>query len=98
MVFLTAALGVFLAIPMKRQMINQEQLPFPSGIAAAETAVDALGASGAVGDLDAYQERLEASSMLADLRHARNYRQVFKFGLFVGTPLSRSNTMAKAVM
>ena len=35
MVFLTAALGVFLAIPMKRQMINQEQLPFPSGIAAA---------------------------------------------------------------
>jgi uncharacterized oligopeptide transporter (OPT) family protein len=34
---LTAALGVFLAIPMKRQMINQEQLRFPSGIAAAET-------------------------------------------------------------
>jgi uncharacterized oligopeptide transporter (OPT) family protein len=28
---------VFLAIPMKRQMINQEQLPFPSGIAAATT-------------------------------------------------------------
>lgn len=36
-VFLTAALGVFLAIPMKRQMINIEQLQFPSGIAAAET-------------------------------------------------------------
>lgn len=34
---LTAALGVFLAIPMKRQMINYEQLKFPSGIAAAET-------------------------------------------------------------
>ncbi len=34
---LTGALGVFLAIPMKRQMINHEQLPFPSGIAAAET-------------------------------------------------------------
>jgi hypothetical protein len=33
----TAALGVFLAIPMKRQMINHEQLKFPSGIAAAET-------------------------------------------------------------
>lgn len=33
----TAALGVFLAIPMKRQMINREQLPFPSGIAAAQT-------------------------------------------------------------
>lgn len=33
----TAALGVFLAIPLKRQMVNQEQLRFPSGIAAAET-------------------------------------------------------------
>lgn len=36
-VFFVAILGVFLAIPMKRQMINNEQLPFPSGIAAAET-------------------------------------------------------------
>ncbi len=36
-VLFTAALGVFLAIPMKRQMINYEQLKFPSGIAAAET-------------------------------------------------------------
>jgi uncharacterized oligopeptide transporter (OPT) family protein len=33
----TAALGVFLAIPLKRQMVNQEQLKFPSGIACAET-------------------------------------------------------------
>ncbi|MGD9684570.1 MAG: OPT family oligopeptide transporter [Candidatus Obscuribacterales bacterium] len=33
----TAALGVFLAVPMKRQMINRENLAFPSGIAAAET-------------------------------------------------------------
>jgi putative OPT family oligopeptide transporter len=33
----TGALGVFLAVPMKRQMINHEQLPFPSGIAAATT-------------------------------------------------------------
>lgn len=32
-----ALLGVFLAVPMKRQMINIEQLPFPSGLAAAET-------------------------------------------------------------
>jgi len=34
---LVALLGVFLAVPMKRQMVNVEQLPFPSGIAAAET-------------------------------------------------------------
>jgi putative OPT family oligopeptide transporter len=36
-VFLLAVLGVTMAIPMKRQMINIEQLRFPSGIAAAET-------------------------------------------------------------
>lgn len=35
--FFLAALGVFMAIPMKRQMINVEQLKFPSGVAAAET-------------------------------------------------------------
>ena len=35
--FLLALLGVALAIPMKRNMINQEKLRFPSGIAAAVT-------------------------------------------------------------
>jgi putative OPT family oligopeptide transporter len=34
---LTGAMGVFLAVPMKRQMINQERLAFPSGTAAAVT-------------------------------------------------------------
>jgi OPT family oligopeptide transporter len=34
--FFLAALGVFLAVPMKRQMINVEQLRFPTGVAAAE--------------------------------------------------------------
>jgi OPT family oligopeptide transporter len=37
LVFFLGMLGVFLAIPMKRTMVNVEQLPFPSGIAAAET-------------------------------------------------------------
>jgi uncharacterized oligopeptide transporter (OPT) family protein len=36
-VFFLAVLGVTMAVPMKRQMINIEQLRFPSGIAAAET-------------------------------------------------------------
>ncbi|MEI8254882.1 MAG: OPT family oligopeptide transporter [Deltaproteobacteria bacterium] len=35
--FFLAVLGTVMAIPMKRQMINIEQLKFPSGIAAAET-------------------------------------------------------------
>lgn len=34
---LLAMLGVMMAIPMKRQMINVEQLKFPSGVAAAQT-------------------------------------------------------------
>ena len=36
-IVLISFLGVFLAVPAKRQMINIEQLPFPSGIAAATT-------------------------------------------------------------
>ena len=39
-------LGVFMAIPMKRQQIDVEQLAFPSGIATAET-ITALHARGA---------------------------------------------------
>ncbi|MDP3278917.1 MAG: OPT family oligopeptide transporter [Deltaproteobacteria bacterium] len=35
--FFLAVLGTVMAIPMKRQMINVEQLKFPSGTAAAET-------------------------------------------------------------
>lgn len=42
---ITAALGVFLAVPMKRQMINREQLPFPDGIAAAQTLRSLYGQS-----------------------------------------------------
>jgi OPT family oligopeptide transporter len=44
-VFFLAVLGVTMAVPMKRQMINTEQLRFPSGIAAAET-LRALHATG----------------------------------------------------
>jgi uncharacterized oligopeptide transporter (OPT) family protein len=47
-VFFIALLGVTMAIPMKRQMINIEQLRFPGGIAAAETlrALHAVGEKG----------------------------------------------------
>jgi putative OPT family oligopeptide transporter len=47
-VFALAVLGVAMAIPMKRQMINIEQLRFPSGIAAAET-LHALHSAGGKG-------------------------------------------------
>ncbi len=44
-----AMLGVVMAIPMKQQMINVEQLRFPTGVAAAETlkALHGEGAGGA---------------------------------------------------
>jgi putative OPT family oligopeptide transporter len=66
-VFFIAVLGVTMAIPMKRQMINIEQLRFPSGIAAAETlralhakssqglrAAKALGLAGLIAALDKF--------------------------------------------
>jgi OPT family oligopeptide transporter len=52
-IFFLSVLGVTMAIPMKRQMINIEQLRFPSGIAAAET----LRALHAVGDRGARSAR-----------------------------------------
>jgi uncharacterized oligopeptide transporter (OPT) family protein len=64
-VFFIAVLGVTMAIPMKRQMINIEQLRFPSGVAAAETlralhaksseglrAAKALGLAGLIAAID----------------------------------------------
>jgi OPT family oligopeptide transporter len=38
-----ACLGVFVAVPLKRQLINVEQLPFPTGIASAETVLSLHG-------------------------------------------------------
>ncbi len=64
-----------------------------SGMAAADTAVEALGGDGAVGPLDGYRARLDARGILEELRHARNYRQAFRWGLFVGTPLSLVQSM-----
>ncbi|MCU0771549.1 MAG: OPT/YSL family transporter [Verrucomicrobia bacterium] len=66
-VFFLAVLGVTMAVPMKRQMINIEQLRFPSGIAAAETlqalhshgdkglrAAQALGVAGLIAAADKF--------------------------------------------
>ncbi len=63
-VFFLAVLGVTMAIPMKRQMINVEQLRFPSGIAAAET-LRALHAHGAKGMRSA--QALAIAGVLAGL-------------------------------
>jgi OPT family oligopeptide transporter len=62
-----ALLGVMMAVPMKRQMINVEQLRFPSGVAAAQTLrslyaegkeaarkAKSLGVAGALGAMVAF--------------------------------------------
>jgi putative OPT family oligopeptide transporter len=36
-IFVTGAMGVFLAVPLKRHLINEAQLPYPTGTAAAAT-------------------------------------------------------------
>jgi OPT family oligopeptide transporter len=66
-VFFLALMGVTMAIPMKRQMINVDQLRFPTGTAIAETlralhshgekgmrAAKALGIAGVVGAISAF--------------------------------------------
>ncbi len=59
-----------------------------SGMAAAETISAGLTQAGDV-TLEGYQRRLEERGVLPEMRHARNYRQVFKWGLYLGAPLSQ---------
>jgi electron-transferring-flavoprotein dehydrogenase len=61
-----------------------------SGMAAAETISAGLSVApaGPV-RLEGYQRRLEQRGVLPEMRHARNYRQVFKWGLYLGAPLSQ---------
>jgi electron-transferring-flavoprotein dehydrogenase len=60
-----------------------------SGMCAADTVADAL-AAGDTGEraLASYRDRLADLGILAELEHARNYRQSFRWGLYAGTPLS----------
>ncbi len=77
-VFFLAVLGVTMAIPMKKQMINIEQLRFPTGVAAAETlralhtdgtrgmrAARALGVAGLIAAADDFWH--DGFSMFASL-------------------------------
>ncbi|MGZ5969286.1 MAG: OPT family oligopeptide transporter [Polyangiales bacterium] len=81
--FFMAVLGTVMAIPMKRQMINIEQLKFPSGMAAAETLKSlhaegdeaakkarALGWAAAIGALIAWFRDAHASAKAGGVIHA----------------------------
>jgi electron-transferring-flavoprotein dehydrogenase len=74
-------------------LVNMEKIKgihyaMRGGIAAADTAVEGLANGLAPGALHGYRSRLEADGVLADLRHARNYRQSFARGIVLGAPLS----------
>ena len=60
-----------------------------TGMCAADTIADAF-ATGDFGEqaLSSYRGRLAGRGIMAELEHARNYRQSFRWGLYVGTPLS----------
>ena len=69
-----AALGVFAAIPIKRQLINIEALPFPTGTATAET-INALHGHGEAGPPEgaaARQARGSIGAIVAVLREAKS--------------------------
>ena len=61
-----------------------------SGMAAAETIAAGLAEAGEdTVVLQGYQDRLEERGVLPEMRHAKNYRQVFRWGLYLGAPLSQ---------
>ncbi len=60
-----------------------------SGMAAADTVVEALAADDtSKAGLAGYRKRLESRGVLPDMRHARNYRASFRKGIYPGAPLS----------
>lgn len=61
-----------------------------SGICAADTLIDALPrADYSRASLSLYRNKLKERGILGDLFRARNFRQVFKYGLFPGALISR---------
>jgi uncharacterized oligopeptide transporter (OPT) family protein len=96
-VFFLAILGVTMAVPMKKQMINIEQLRFPSGVAAAETlralhshgekgmrAAKALGIAGVLAALDNFWH--DGFAMFAKLAPFSSDVLVTKFNAVVFGP------------
>lgn len=62
-----------------------------SGMAASDAALQALDSGGdySAAALSAYERNLEARGLLSELRHARNFRQTFRWGVFAGGALSK---------
>jgi electron-transferring-flavoprotein dehydrogenase len=60
-----------------------------SGMAAADAVSGTLNGSGS---LAMYPVNLEDRGVMGEMRHARNFRQAFQWGLYIGMPLSQVQT------
>jgi uncharacterized oligopeptide transporter (OPT) family protein len=92
-----AAMGVFAAIPIKRQLINVEQLPFPMGTATAET-IRSLHTAGEKGTQQARWLGLAAvvGAVLAWMRDAKASWMAFNLPASFGFPFKIAGVAAKA--
>jgi uncharacterized oligopeptide transporter (OPT) family protein len=103
-VFFLAVLGVTMAVPMKKQMINIEQLRFPSGVAAAETlralhshgqkgmrAAKALGIAGVLAAIDNFWH--DGFAMFAKLAPFSSDALLTRFNEFLFGPVWMGRTV-----
>ena len=103
-VFFLAILGVTMAVPMKKQMINIEQLRFPSGVAAAETlralhshgqkgmrAAKALGIAGLLAAIDNFWH--DGMALIPKLAAFSSDTLVTKFNAVIFGPVWTSRTV-----
>jgi OPT family oligopeptide transporter len=95
-----AAMGVCAAIPIKRELVNAEQLPFPTGTATAETLLSLHGADGEGGKARLLGWAAAIGVALAWLRDAKaswmpfNLRASFPFPFSYGGYAAGQWTMA----
>ncbi len=65
-----------------------------SGMAAADAIMEVLDRNNDSDDaLATYEGHLNERGVLADMRHARNFRQSFQWGLYAGMPLSQCQSL-----
>ncbi|MDP2344312.1 MAG: OPT family oligopeptide transporter [Deltaproteobacteria bacterium] len=94
-----AALGVFVAIPIKRQLINKESLAFPTGTATAETIRSLHADASAGGDGTAKAKALVVAGLfgglLAFLRDAKASWMLFNIPPSIALPFTMGGRALK---
>jgi OPT family oligopeptide transporter len=92
-----AAMGVFVAIPVKRQLINREKLPFPTGLATGETLKSLHQAGQGYGLIKAKLLAISgaAAALLAWFRDAKADWMPFNIPATVPVPFQIAGRAAK---